>query len=147
MNSGRADWISGSNTRASRSGRSANVATTSRSASKRLLIMQTSLVSLRGAERQSNPHPGALWSRRLLCFARNDTETKEPGSIIVGEHRGDLVGIDLGRVDLRALDLEQRADAAVALAPATVQRFRQLLQCQIGEPHRHPDLLAEPDRQ
>jgi hypothetical protein len=39
------------------------------------------------------------------------------------------------------------ADGAVARNPAAVHRFGQFLMGHLGEPHRHPDLAPEPDRE
>jgi hypothetical protein len=43
------------------------------------------------------------------------------------EHRGDALGVGGERRDAGALDLQELADAAVAGAPAAVQRFGQFL--------------------
>jgi hypothetical protein len=39
------------------------------------------------------------------------------------------------------------ADGAVAGTPAAVHRFGQFLIGHVGEPHRHPNLTPEPDRE
>src|SRR5581483_2970097 len=69
------------------------------------------------------------------------------GSLVGVEHRLDFGGIDVERRDAGAFDLEQPADAAVALAPAAVHRLGQLLEREVGEAHRHRHLPAEPDRE
>jgi hypothetical protein len=66
--------------------------------------------------------------------------------LLVGvEDRLHPLEIDGGRLDPRALDLQQLADAAVARPPAAVHRFGQFLKGHVGEPHRHSDLAPEPD--
>ena len=63
------------------------------------------------------------------------------------EDRLHLLGIDGGRLDAGAFDLQQLADGAVAGTPAAVHRLGQFLIGHVGEPHRHADLAPEPDRE
>src|SRR6266851_9794338 len=67
--------------------------------------------------------------------------------LVAVEHRLDLLRVDIEERDLGALDLQEPADAAVTLAPAAVHRLGQLFESEVGEPHRHPDLAPEPDRE